>query len=543
MMNVKKLKLENFKRFTDLEIDISSLETAPRLVLLVGKNGSGKSSVLDAINLMAIAASGKISDSDWDYFDKKRPCRISVEFEHPAYGRDRETFGHFENRKNGTTYRFQNAFYGRSAFRMAPVITTPSYQVEAVSEDVDRPPRFIDHDDRFLLDIQLTIRRVLAEVFTGPNLDVEGLRQKFIEPINLSFLRIFGETNGTALRLISIIPNTDPTGPPNILFSKGESEIPYYMLSSGEKEVFNIILNLFVRRDAYPEAIYYMDELDSHLHTSLQFSLIKDIVENWLPEKSQLWTASHSLGFIDYANQSDQAAIVDFEDLDFDKPQRLLASLPNAEVFEVAVPSDSALQVFPNRKLVLCENKNAELYNRMGLKDYLFVKSRDKNSVFNHSRSDAPFLGLIDRDFLSDEELEDLQKRYGFLRILPCYSLENLLYHPENITELAPASFRKGEYLDALEIVRAAREKRLLMRLRETRNSYELLKDFKKDDKHAAADEIGDRLRSSSFDDFYPFLSMKDYRPTAYLGPLNLNPQKLAETAWIRAQVLQVLAT
>ena len=46
-------------------------------------------------------------------------------------------------------------------------------------------------------------------------------------------------------------------------------------------------------------------------------------MEHWIPDNSQLWTASHSLGFIDYANGSDDAAILDFDDLDFDQPQTL----------------------------------------------------------------------------------------------------------------------------------------------------------------------------------------------------------------------------
>ena len=87
--------------------------------------------------------------------------------------------------------------------------------------------------------------------------------------------------------------------------------------------MFNIILNLFIRREHFPNAIYFIDELDVHLHTSLQYSLVREIVERWIPENSQLWTASHSLGFIDYASGSDDAAILDFDDLDFDQPQTL----------------------------------------------------------------------------------------------------------------------------------------------------------------------------------------------------------------------------
>jgi len=47
-MNIEALHLENFKRFSDLRIDLSSLDAPPKLVLLIGANGSGKSSIFDA---------------------------------------------------------------------------------------------------------------------------------------------------------------------------------------------------------------------------------------------------------------------------------------------------------------------------------------------------------------------------------------------------------------------------------------------------------------------------------------------------------------
>ena len=46
-MFIRKLELKNFKRFTDLTIDLSGENTPPKLVLMIGANGSGKSSVFD----------------------------------------------------------------------------------------------------------------------------------------------------------------------------------------------------------------------------------------------------------------------------------------------------------------------------------------------------------------------------------------------------------------------------------------------------------------------------------------------------------------
>ena len=130
--------------------------------------------------------------------------------------------------------------------------------------------------------------------------------------------------------------------------------------------MFNILLNLFRRREHFTSTIYFIDELDVHLHTRLQHALIREVVEHWIPDYSQLWTASHSLGFIEYAGDADDAAIIDFDDLDFDRPRVLTPAPTSAAIFDIAVPRDSALKVFPNKTLVVCENRDALLYNAIG---------------------------------------------------------------------------------------------------------------------------------------------------------------------------------
>ena len=51
-MNVVTLHLRNFKRFTDLKLDLASCTATPKLVLLIGANGSGKSSVFDTFEFL-----------------------------------------------------------------------------------------------------------------------------------------------------------------------------------------------------------------------------------------------------------------------------------------------------------------------------------------------------------------------------------------------------------------------------------------------------------------------------------------------------------
>ncbi len=50
-MRIIKLELRNFKRFSDLTID--KIPETSKLVLLIGANGSGKSSIFDGFDFIA----------------------------------------------------------------------------------------------------------------------------------------------------------------------------------------------------------------------------------------------------------------------------------------------------------------------------------------------------------------------------------------------------------------------------------------------------------------------------------------------------------
>ena len=288
--------------------------------------------------------------------------------------------------------------------------------------------------------------------------------------------------------------------------------------------------------------MYFIDEMDVHLHTRLRHALIEEVVGNWIPECAQLWTASHSLAFIDYANESTDAAVVDFDDLDFDKEKVLKPSPKSIEIFEIAVPRDSALKVFPNRRLVLCENKDTLLYNAAGLEGFLFVEARDKNSIGIQSRANGEFFGLIDRDFLGSEEILEIRRSLPNLNVLEYYSIESYLYHPANIVEISQPGFDVVRYRQLIrESLQSSRDM-LLVNLERSRNSYEVIKTFSKEMKSSALDEIRDATASDDFDTFYPFLDMKNNRPSDYLGRFSFRPMELASTTWLHDAIAEVLA-
>lgn len=327
-MNISGLRLDNFKRFTDLEIDLSA--SPAKLVLLIGANGSGKSSVFDAFEYLSGPSKGVRSDFQSDdylsYCRKDRDEAVSVSCSLGGGASLRRTNGKIDVTPPNLDIR--DAFYGRSSLRTIPELQYRQSGAADLPADADRPRRSIEWDTRFEADISHVTARILREVW-GERFDSEQMKARFLDPINDAMARVFGNGGATDLRLTGMILALEGK-PPDIRFSKGSSEIHYDLLSSGEKEVFNILLNLFVRREHFTNTIYFIDELDVHLHTRLQYALLQEIVERWIPDHSQLWTASHSLGFIDYASSSDDTVIVDFDDLDFDLPQ-VLRPAPKTE--------------------------------------------------------------------------------------------------------------------------------------------------------------------------------------------------------------------
>ena len=242
--------------------------------------------------------------------------------------------------------------------------------------------------------------------------------------------------------------------PPKLIFTKGNSTINYDLLSHGEKQVIILILNFVVRKEYYKNCIVFIDEMDCHLNTKLQYNLLKVIVEDWVPDDSQLWTASHSLGFIDYANKENLASIIDFDNFNFDQPQILEPTIKNVrDVYNIAVPKEVLPKIFEYYTIVFAENKNSTDLNGIALendeqKKFLFLPTNNSSTLFSLIKSqETKYLGLRDRDFLKKNEVEAIQKEYPPFKILKYYCFENYLYHPNNIEELNLECFNKQDYI------------------------------------------------------------------------------------------------
>ncbi len=532
-MKVSRLKLTNFKRFTELAIE--GIPETARLVLLVGNNGSGKSCVFDAFNLLNRRPYKGVPEEVADYHRKDRSVetRIAVCFE------DGQEITRFGDTLTGESA--QRQFYGRSSNRIPARIEQVREPDVTIRNDKDAPLFFIEDDRRVFTDVLVYTSAIDAALrkptFEGRQADTVAIFQEHIAPLNKSLSRIFGDNPTTSIQLRGF-DNSDAVKPVQLLFTKGSSNIPFDLLSHGEKQVVILLLGFITRKTLYQETIFYIDEMDLHLNTGLQWQLLAEIVEHWIPAGSQLWTASHSLGFIDYAQQSDMAVCIDLDQLDFDQSQTLRPQPKDRlEVFEIAVPKDSLGRLFANRKMVVCEGDDQKLYNAaLDDSELLFIPARNAYSVFQMVTADPSLWGLRDRDFLLQKEVEKLQQAYPRLRILPCYSIESWLYHPQNIASLALAGYNADAWKE--EIV-ARRPEAHTLEVKHARSHIAELRHHPLDSMRSSeviVDEIYTAYASADFDTMYKVLPMKNF-PKDYLAPFQLTPSALARAPWFKEQL------
>lgn len=538
-MRIRKIELKNFKRFTDLTI--SDIPDSSKLVLVIGSNGSGKSSLFDAFDWLSKGPYKSLpynGDDTANYYRKNsssEPAAL-VEFIDGNL---------IEKKGTGVSKGIElvQRFLGRRSIRIVPRISNNA-NTASVSSDNDSPMTYIENDTRFINDVFLFIQQIntaLREpVFSGKQADTLKIFRDFIEPLNNSLLKIFGGDETTTIQ-IAEFEDASPNSTAKLIFKKGESKINYDLLSHGEKQVIILLINFIVRQEYYKNSIIFIDEMDCHLNTALQSSLLDEIVTRWIPDNAQLWTASHALGFIDYARNSNTASILDFNLLNFDTKQELLPlSKDKLDVYEIAIPKSTIASILKGYKLVVVENKNDEHFNAaLGHDGYLFLPANNNREVFLTVKADKDKLGLRDRDYLRTDEIEKIKAQLPNLKILLLSTFENYIYHPDNIAELNLPGFNRDEYI--AEITNQKNEKLIdvVGEIGTSRNHYIEFKDCIVNDLNIKP--ITEALQSNTFEDFYSYFNMKKHFNKKYLNQFKYSLIDLSKTNWFKNEILKTI--
>ena len=440
-MKIKQIKLKGFRRFKNLTI--KDIPEEARLVVMIGSNGSGKSSVFDALYQYK-KSRGILAVGDDPYFNKfdssgQSELMVKVEF----------YTGSPQNYED-----WDRIIHIRTSYRNDLVEDLGSYATRTNSMVSEYRFRMLADNDQA---VAPNFGRILNQWIERSS--ATGRRKKNIGDLQDE---VFGELRDAIAVLFSdselVLTSLGSLNLYKVFqFNKGTSHgLSYVNLSSGEKASLDLVLDLIVVKTEFNDTVFCIDEPEAHIHTKLQGPLLNQLYK-LIPDNSQLWIATHSIGMVRKAQDlwragknegKDLVVFLDFgsDDLDFDDEATITPTLPNpnfwSRTYEIAL-GDLAKLVTPKR-IVLCESTgfDADCYNKIfgvhhpetrfiPIGSDQDVEKADENliPVIQAVAEGAEILRLRDRDDADENEIED-NKEKG-IRTLSRRNIEGFLLDDE----------------------------------------------------------------------------------------------------------------
>lgn len=469
-MRIKKIELKNFKRFTHLLVE--DIPETVKLVVMVGPNGSGKTSFMEAMNHY-YKYSGYQDIGDYKYLSKDgsthqyehnawfqlAPKLVDIDFYNASFSK---AVGHSD---------IKGHFYFRSAYR-----NEPDFKVESMQRQNDptlsvQLQTLIQNDQTVSSNYQRLVANTIAGVFNDANSNktVATLRDELTGKIRNAIERVFED-----LKFSSI---GEPLQNGNFYFTKGKTENFHYRnLSAGEKSAFDLILDMVIKSQYYPDAVYCIDEPEAHMHTKLQGKVLHELY-NLVPENSQLWLSTHSIGMLQEAEDIETenpgtVVFLDFGERDFDTDQIIRPAKIGKAVmdkfYELAF-GDFAKLMLP-QTIVFCEGDpnggkrkdfDKSIYTTIFADthpDALFISGGScediekiettHGGIINALLKNSKVIKIVDRDDLSNQEVADLLKKN--VKTLSKRHLEAYLLDDSIIEKLCISKNQSDKYTDCL---------------------------------------------------------------------------------------------
>lgn len=457
-MKITSIHLRNFKRFTDLKIN--NIPATAKLVVVLGPNGCGKSSLFDALLQWYRANAGFGTHNDPKYFQKSST----------------ENFNLHQNvlvKTDGSAKPAKGSLYIRTAYRNDPDFNVSSFSREEAPSNQARLNRLIDNDQTVGTNYQRLIYDTMSGLYDSGNdsKTVQQLREELIGDIRSSMKNVFGN-----LLLNNI---SDPLGDGAFYFEKGTSKNYHYKnLSGGEKAAFDLLLDIHVKKKYFSDAVYCVDEIETHLHTKIQGTLLRELYAV-MPSSSQLWLTTHSLGVtraaLELGNRNPgTVSVIDFDSVDADQPREIGPSSLGRVVWEkmLSIALDDLSPHMAPQHIVVCEGSSvgsrrrdfdAEIYKQIFESDSLrvvFMSGGGSSQVANNAGDVAKVLDsvlpttrvhhLLDRDDRSDLEVQRLRQEGSF--VLEQRNLESYLFSTTTIENLLSGLGESEKLDEAMEI-------------------------------------------------------------------------------------------
>lgn len=468
-MKLKKIELKKFKRFTDLTID--DIPASAKLVVLIGPNGSGKTSLFEAFRQLYGRYGGIGFDSDVTYISKDDP-----NFHNDWQNKIKVSFHNKETMQN---IEYKKAFYFRSAYRNESDFSVSNLQSKGSAIDTQSLARMIDNDSKVSDNYHRIVSHSVFQLYNGTNdsKNIKQVREEIIGKIRTSLLKVFGN--------LTLNGPGDPMNNGTFYFEKGAvKNFHFKNLSGGEKAAFDLLVDFIVKQKDFDDTVFCIDEPDLHMHTKLQGKLLEELF-NLISGDSQLWISTHSIGMIKKAVDlkklhPNEVCFIDFHDTDFDQPAQIKPVEISRELWQktLSVALDDLADLVVPRNIIMCEghpiNTNAKnkefdaiclrkIFNEE-FPDSDFVSVGGNNNII-HDKLDfitalkaitkgIDFKKLLDLDDRSKDEIEELNKEG--IRVLKRRDLENYLLDDEIIKKLCVSLSKEEKFEDCLNAKKEA---------------------------------------------------------------------------------------
>jgi predicted ATPase len=464
-VRLRHIHITRFRRFADLTIQ--DIPVSARLVVLAGPNGSGKSSLFDALLLRYRLDTGYGWNNDQKYYNRS-PGELTDIASRVSVITD-----------SGSQFVRGN-LYVRTAYRNDHEFSTSVLTRQGNILDQVNLHRLIEPDSTVSANYQRLASQAMEDVFVkqAAETTIGQYREKQIGEVREPLKRLFPD--------LTFIGVGNPLDQGSFQFDKGASKgFDYKNLSGGEKASFDLILDFVVKRRSYSNAIYCIDEPETHMNTRLQGSLLQELV-GLLPGDSQLWIASHSIGMMRKARELYDAdptsvAFVDFSGHDFDQVTTLSPSKPTRAFWEgvMHVALDDLAALVAPKQVVICEGnptgavpgKNTEhdarIYEAIfgdDMPDVTFISAGNSKEVQNDFiglatvlpklASGMKIIRLIDRDDHAQADVAAFRSQG--IRVLSLRHLEVYLYDDEVLTALCEATGQPQKAADLIKAKAAA---------------------------------------------------------------------------------------
>ncbi|WP_372519460.1 AAA family ATPase [Candidatus Ruminimicrobiellum ovillum] len=480
-MKIKEIKINKFKRFTDLTI--TGIPETAKLIVLVGPNGCGKTSLFEAFNVWyQIKGFGMLGTEDSKYYVKKSNYN---DIQENAYG---SFFRNIDRTINlyyyGSTLskgQICEKFYFRSAYRNQSnfVISSLSKKENPVKDRNINSKTLITTDATVSDNYNRLISSTISSLFMKENntKSVEELRKELTGKIQNSLHNVFEDLELSSLG--------KPLENGSFYFTKGISkDFIYANLSAGEKSAFDLILDLIIKSSYFTDTIFCIDEPESHMHTTLQANLLKELY-SLIPGNSQLWISTHSMGMLKKAKELEEenpgtVIFLDFENRDFDNKVVMTPSGIDSTMWKRFL--DLALgdlsKLIAPKTVVFCEGNtngrkykdfDAQIYTKIfnsKYPDVCFVSIGSCSEIENEGNismkiisqalSNSKIIKLVDRDDRNDNEIEELKNKD--IKVLSRRHIESYLLDDEILKLLCEKENKSDKYDEILSIKKAKLE-------------------------------------------------------------------------------------